>query len=343
MTASGQTPTITRVAGVLLIVLSLFVPEVLVQFTPLRPNATFLVAGALPTLLGWMLLPRYAIAAIPLAASANALAVLAFGHPVLTTVFVGAMAAMVGLSAVKGLHPVAIFVAVQPSVTVISGYHAVAIGGGTPGVLGQALIGGAMVVVGGLWAVLVAAILLRKEIGGAPDPVPGPVVVFYTGALILLLVPTAAIASTWFLDTTAGWILMTILLVTRPTYHESWTMIADRGIGTVIGGALAAVVAILVADTGALIALGTLAMIIASVLQMLHVRYFHFAVVVTVAIVLLNAEQADVFTTDVQRILFTIIGVLLVAVAVSIAEVLLGRHTDPTVARDEPATATSSD
>ncbi len=312
---------------ILLVVLPLFVPEVVVDLTSLRVDAALVIAGILPAIVGWTFAPRYAVMSIPVAGILNALAVLAFGHVLATTLLMVCIGIMVGLSALRGLHAVAAFAAIQPAIIVITGYHSVSLGGTTPGRGGQALICAGLAVIGGLWAVLVGLTLLRDEPSGPPSPVPSRIVFFYTGALVLLLGVTAYIASTWFLKTTAGWVLLTILLVTRPTYDESRQMARERALGTVAGGVAAATLAVIVSDTSILLALGTLAMVVAAVLQLQHARYAYFALFVTAAIILLDAQRSNVFEIDLQRVVFSIVGVSLVATAVAMAEMLFGRST----------------
>jgi hypothetical protein len=307
--------------------LALFVPEIAIEFTPLRPDAALLIAGILPVLTAWVYAPRYALAAIPLCGFFNAVAMLVFGYPIVTTVFMVLIAVLVGLSAQRGWHPVTTLIPVQPTITVISGYREVSFADHTPGTVGQALICGAIAVAGGLWAVLVAAVLLRDATRGPPDRVAAPIVVFYTGALVIMLGPTAFIASNWFLETTAGWLLMTIVLVTRPTYDESRLKIAERALGTLIGGTAAAGVAIMLSDSRLQLLIGTAAMVVAAMLNVLHARYTYFVIFLTAAIVLLNAERGNIFDVDVQRLRLTILGVLMVAAVVSAAEALFGRHT----------------
>ncbi len=318
---------IKQVGAVLLVVLPLFVPEVVIEFTPLRADSALVIAGILPAIIGWTYAPRYALMAIPVAGILNALAVLAFGHVGATTLLMVCVAVLVGLSAGRGLHPVAAFAAIQPAIIVISGYHTVSVGGTHPGITGQALISAGVAIVGGLWAVLIGSALLRDESSGRPALVPPGIVFFYTAALVLQLGLTAFIASTWFLRTTAGWVLLTILLVTRPTYDESRQMIGERALGTATGGVLAAVVALIISDSATLVAIGTLAMVAAAVLQLQHARYVYFAVFVTAAIVLLDAQRSNVFEIDVQRVVYSIVGVAVVALVVASAEVLLGRST----------------
>jgi hypothetical protein len=127
-------------------------------------------------MIAWRFAPRYALATIPLAALMNFLAVLAFGHPIATTLLMVGVALLVGLSALNGLHPVAIFLALQPAITVISGYASVSFGSTTPGVVGQALICAAVAIIGGVWALLVGVLLLRDAPSGAqgrPYPLTG--------------------------------------------------------------------------------------------------------------------------------------------------------------------------
>jgi hypothetical protein len=319
--------TVKRVWPILLVVLPLFVPEVAAEFTPLRVDAALVIAGILPAIVGWTYAPRYAVMALPVVGILNALAVLVFGDPLATTLLMVCIGVMVGLSARRGLHPVAAFAAIQPAIMVISGYHTVSFQGATPGPGGQALICAGMAVMGGLWAVLVGATLLRNESIGPPSPVPPRIVCFYTGALVLMLGGGAYVASTWFLKTTAGWVLLTVLLVTRPTYDESRQRIRERALGTVAGGIGAAVVATIVSNSTILVAIGTLAMVVAAVLQLQHARYAYFAVFVTAAIVLLDAQRSNVFEIDLQRVLYSIVGVALVSAAVATAQTLLGRST----------------
>ncbi|MCW2685845.1 MAG: hypothetical protein JWR37_735, partial [Mycobacterium sp.] len=76
-----------QVGAILLVVLPLFVPEVIIELTPLRHDAGLLIAGMLPAIIAWTYTPRLAVASIPLSALMNGLAVLVFGHPAATTVF----------------------------------------------------------------------------------------------------------------------------------------------------------------------------------------------------------------------------------------------------------------
>jgi uncharacterized membrane protein YccC len=158
--------------------------------------------------------------------------------------------------------------------------------------------------------------------------VPWPIVGFYAVALAVMLGAGTLIASTWFLGTTAGWVLVTIVIVTRPTYDESRRMIAERTAGTLIGGLAAAVLAAIIANTTALLLIGTAAMVIGAVLQLTHARYPLFVSVMTAAIVLLNAPHENVFHVDVERVVWTVVGAVAVAVVVAAAESAFGRHSD---------------
>jgi hypothetical protein len=88
---------------ILLVVLPLFIPEVVIEFTPLHVDSALVIAGILPAIVGWTYAPRYAAMSIPVAALLNALAVLVFGHPLATTLLMVGIALMVGLSAMRGI------------------------------------------------------------------------------------------------------------------------------------------------------------------------------------------------------------------------------------------------
>jgi hypothetical protein len=326
--APAASSTLKQVLGILLVVIPLFVPEVVIDATPLRPAAAMVIAGVLPVITAWMFAPRLALAAIPLAGLTNGLSVLVFGHTALATVFAVVVAGLLGLSARWGLHTAGLFLAVQPMITIIAGYPTLTFGTETPGRAAHALICAALAMGAGLWTVGIGAVLLRNESTGMPDQVPWPIVGFYATALMAMLGAGTLIASTWLLGSTAGLVLATIVMVTRPTYDESRKMIAERTIGTLIGGFVAAVVAAIVVNVSALVLIGTAAMVVAAVLQLMHARYAWFVAFVTAAIVLFNAPHGNVFHTDVERVVWTVVGVVTVAAVIAIAENVFGRYSD---------------
>jgi len=58
---SRQLHTVKRVGAILLVVLPLFIPEVVVEFTSLPVDAALVIAGILPAIIGWTYAPRYAL------------------------------------------------------------------------------------------------------------------------------------------------------------------------------------------------------------------------------------------------------------------------------------------
>jgi uncharacterized membrane protein YccC len=121
-------------------------------------------------------------------------------------------------------------------------------------------------------------------------------------------------------------------------------MIGERALGTVLGGILAAVLAVAIDDGEVLVIISTVAMVVAAVLYLLHVRYAYFATFLTAAIVLLNAERADVMQTDVDRVVYSVVGLILVAAVVALAETMLGRYRPAvvTMTADETTAAHGS-
>src|SRR5262249_35190435 len=117
---------------------------------------------------------------------------------------------------------------------------------------------------------------------------------------------------------------------------ESRMIIAERA-GTVLGGILAAVLAVTIDDGEVLVIISTVAMVVAAAVYLLHARYVYFATFLTAAIVLLNAERADVSQTDVGRVVHGVVGLILVAGVVSLAKTVLGRYSPAagTMTKDE--------
>lgn len=140
----------------------------------------------------------------------------------------------------------------------------------TPGVVCQALICAGVVIAGGVGRCWSARSCCAGESSGPPDPLPVPVVAFYTGALVVLLTSTADIASTRLAWTTAGWVLVSMLIAARPTYDESRLMVGDRAIGTVAGGIARRSPGRGDQDDDALVVIGTVATVVAAVMYLMH-------------------------------------------------------------------------
>lgn len=103
------------------------------------------------------------------------------------------------------------------------------------------------------------------------------------------------------------WILLTIIVILRPSYGLTKTRAKDRMIGTLIGGAIATALVLMVQNTYLLGSLGILSLIIA--LSMVQKNYKTAAVFITLSVVFIYAIiQEDVLNVIKFRIVDTLLG-----------------------------------
>ena len=162
----------------------------------------------------------------------------------------------------------------------------------------------------GFWAITLLSFALRRrstkpiplEIVPAPDALLGAVLVtVVTGSI-------AFIALQWFPETMWVWLLLTILLLTKPTKGLNLLQTRDRAVGTVIGALIAGLIVTLGTPkqiTGVL----ALLLIVAALTAMLSgLPYWLYASFLTPAIVLMDASANDVFELAAERVAFTLFG-----------------------------------
>ncbi|MGB6152360.1 MAG: FUSC family membrane protein, partial [Pricia sp.] len=106
------------------------------------------------------------------------------------------------------------------------------------------------------------------------------------------------------------WILLTIIVIMRPSYGLTKTRAKDRIIGTLIGGAIASVLVFLIEDPYVYGGLGIASLVIA--FSMLQKNYKASATFITLSVVFIYAIiRPDVLTVIQFRILDTLIGAAL--------------------------------
>lgn len=175
--------------------------------------------------------------------------------------------------------------------------------------------------VAGLWAVAVLAFALRHR---SVSPVPLSKVAVpdaILGAVLVALVcgAIAFVALTWFAASMWVWLLLTILLLTKPTQGLNLIQTRDRAIGTVAGAAVAGLIA---ASRVPGLVMGALALIlvVAALTVMLSGKpYWLYASFLTPAVVLMDASATDGVELAFQRAVYTLVGAV---VAVALAFVI---------------------
>ena len=199
---------------------------------------------------------------------------------------------------------------------------------------------------GALWAALVFPLLLRRM-----KPIPrepntrGDTIIYTTVITVLCTLSTLAVLI-WRPGSNGAWLIVTLLVITEVGHVDTLKRTTSRVGGTVVGVAVAAVVASLTTNQTVLIGIGLVLMVIGLVIR-IGPRYWLYMAFMTPAIVLFTSTSgAGVDITDAQRLLDTLVGAALVLLASAIT-VLWARHqqthpVDPPTVRGHhrgPATA----
>lgn len=142
----------------------------------------------------------------------------------------------------------------------------------------------------------------------------------------MLLGLTAALAAVWFEGTTAGWALLTILVIVRPDLSDTRRRLGHRILGTVAGGLVAAPLASVVPVRPVLLLVGAVRAALVVVFQFVTVPYAVYAFVLTLSVVLLSTPVASVAAVDAQRVAYTLAGALMIVIGSIMAMPLIRRR-----------------
>ena len=316
-------PSVLRILAALLL---LFVPPVALAVTPFAPAAELFFVGVIPALVGLLHGRRFALGATFVTAGVVAMVLVANPYRDLSVVLMVAIGLLVGASALRGWQTIATVICSWPAVLLV-GVPLSVPGFGWASVLpGSALLGVAAALAGGLWTVLIGYLLLRRLPTSPLVPLPAISAVVYGIALALLLGATTLVATTWGHGTMAGWVLLTILVIARPGFTETWRRVLARSLGTVLGGAAAALLALAVHTEWVLATVGFVALALAILLQLIKADYALYSVALTAAVVLINSRTTDLFAIDVERVGFTVIGAIVTALLLVSLQSVLRRH-----------------
>lgn len=174
-------------------------------------------------------------------------------------------------------------------------------------------------VVSGIWASLVMSkVVLKGKSFPGPTQRRRPAVIFglVLGAIAGVVVAVAinvAPSSQW------AWITLTMFLLANPTGRIDPKQVRDRVIGTVTGLAAALLLSGLDLSGAALAAMAVLLITSALVVRIEKRPYWIFVMILTPAIVLMDAAGSNAETVAEQRLLFTLLGA-----TITIAVTLLG-------------------
>lgn len=260
-------------------------------------------------------------------------AVLAQGDPWVAAALVGITAGVAGRFARRGLEsPVLMVPVVAAYIVTEPGKFAV---GRTLEQGGLALAGvtGVVLLGGGLWAAVLGKYLLQGLPKASRELTPEKYVLPYSLSVGIASGMATLMAALWAPSTSAAWMVLTVILVIRPTRDEMLSKTRDRLLGTVGGGMIAAVV-VITADSldvpGAIVVLiGLITLAVALTMQP-SLAYWKYVLILTPGVVLLEGPPSAGLSTDLARVGLTVAGALTaVVVAVMVRSIgirLSSRH-----------------
>lgn len=310
-------------AQVLLLLLLLAIPGVALSIWVLPEAAGPFVIGTLPAItavthVGARLAAHLSIAT----ALIGGLAVLVDGTPWLAGIFIGATAAIAALYARRGLESPVLMVPVVAAYLVTEPAKFQVGETLQPGSVQMASAIALILLFGGLWAALLGRVLLRKLPRPERELTPPTYAIPYAWSVGIASGLATFIAAQWAPGATAAWIVLTVILVIRPTRKEMWTKTRDRVVGTLSGGLLAVVVLLVFEALHAPYAISlTLGLVMLSVAMALQPKlpYGKYVFLLTPGIVLLEGAPGDGLATDLARVAFTVLGaVIAVLVAIGV-------------------------
>jgi len=302
-------------------VVGLFIPMIpsFVLF-PLGLSMTMgqFVCGVLVGLLcAAMIGARTALGVSAVLTVATFLAFLSTWQPVLAGLVMAASAGLYGLSSRRGLVGVATAAPISVAFTLATPPQMLA--GATH--LQNATVLALVSLAGALWGVGVGALLMRKRTRPQVPVTPLKAAIALGVILAIATGITMSIVVANDLQNGGAWIILTILVISLPALGATWRKAIERLIGTIIGFCIAFVVS-LVAPSGWVDVLISLVFFALTAYVKLDSpkQYWQFTMFLTPAVVLAAGSSTNVLSTDVWRVIATVIGA---AISMGIVAVLL--------------------
>lgn len=288
--------------------------------------------GAMASMLAAIIIrPTFALAVAGLVALFNFAAIPASSSVIAASVVMGLAALVYGITARRGISTVLMIGPTSVAFTLAN--PPVVFPDGTT--LANAAIVGVTALGGGLWGVLVGAVLRRKSSLPAPSGVPLNVAVKFAVTIAIVSAATTAVVVAMQLQHSGAWIVLTVILLIQPDFHATWQRTGHRIIGTLLGFGIALAIGLIVRQAPVELLIGMLLLTVAVYLKMDSDRpYWQFVAFLTPGIVLAEGAGERVLSTDIARLWSTLVGA-----AIAIAVLVVGKI----LVKDSGSSAGSSD
>jgi hypothetical protein len=188
-----------------------------------------------------------------------------------------------------------------------------------------------------LWGLLLGWLLLKKLPRAPVVRVQREIAMTYGATLALLGGMSAAVVLTWYPNTAAGWVILTVYIIVVPRaiddkiVHEMRVKAAHRVVGTIIGVAIAGLIAAVIRNPIPLVLLGIICLVIAFELKFAGKPYWQYVLFLTPGVVFLTGFGLNADQFDFTRLICTIVGVIISLAALE----LIRRYTIPWIIRSK--------
>lgn len=188
-----------------------------------------------------------------------------------------------------------------------------------------------------VWGFLLGWLLLKKLPSGPVVPVQREIAMTYGATLALLGGLAAAVVLTWFPNTAAGWVILTVYVIVVPRavddkiVHEMRVKAVHRVVGTIVGVAIAGAIATVIRHQIPLILLGIICLVIALEFRVAGRPYWQYVIFLTPGVVFLTGYGMEADQFGFTRLICTVIGVLVSLAALE----LIRRYTIPWILRSK--------
>lgn len=304
-----------RILIIGLLTISLMTPPIIMGIAGQTGLASAFVYGGVIAIVAAFYGLRLAVILSAVAGVAGTISALLNPHPIAGAIFFGLFTGACALSAKQGLHSPALMVPIFISFVLAAPPEVVGMSG-----VPAALMTGAVLTLGGLWATGSARLLLgHRHLDVERKRLTTQAAVLYAITMTLVL----GIA-TWGVLTYAkfhqgAWLLLTLIIVLQPSPHDTLTRSLQRLGGTMIGGIFAFLLILAgVESTLALVVGGVILFAALTMRYALKRPYWEYVTVLTPAAILLNTPGLDAVSVAEDRVAFTIIATV-VGVAVALA------------------------
>ncbi|MFM9135155.1 MAG: FUSC family protein [bacterium] len=323
--ATPKATTLQKAVLLGMVFIALMIPPVLLLMLGVGGLTSLCVyGGVIAITAGFYDLRLSALLSVIAGASAF-VAVLVHPYPLAGGLFMGLLAGGAALTAQRGLHSPVLVVPLAISITLTAPPTITDVSPGPA----TAVFAGLAMAACGLWVTGASRVILGERQPHFPTRPHGRSAAITYAAVMAVVVGLA----TWGVLAQGpidhgGWLILTLVVILQPSTKDTVRKTLERLGGTVGGLAIALVLALV--DLPPVLQLSMSAALLYCALAsrfVLRLPYWVYVLLLTPAIILMNAKATSALDLVVERFAFTALGaVLAIGVAFAVKVVLIERH-----------------